>query len=453
MKRLFEALTLKFETPNWARSPVFGLLDTILEQHPEFILMMKDDICAGCATSNFGRKDTPGVEQIVRAALFKELKGITYEELAFQQDDSNICRLFLKLEIGDEYSCKTWQKFISKVSEETLKKFLVGINKVAIEARFEDVSKMREDSTVIETNIHYPTNNSLVWDCVKESRRLLSHLKEEIGGLEYRNYMRGAKKTYFKINNTKDADKRKSLFAKQLTVLTKCINQLTDVVEKKDEYSGQNAQADGLLAEIERIVPVMEKVYAMTERHEIYGERVPNDKKVFSIYEEHTAIIVKGSRDVKFGHKVDVVTGKSNIILGVKITEGNPADSTLFKEALDTLVQDYGRVPLSCVTDGGYASKDNQKHAQETGIVNIVFNKIVGSLKNIASSANMETRLKKWRSGIEAVISNLKRGFNIGRCMWKGQKHFAQKVYWSVIGYNIRVMTSLSLEEIEKVEA
>jgi IS5 family transposase len=157
-----EALTLKFETPNWARSPAFGLLDTILEQHPEFIVMIKDDICTGCATSNFGRKDTPSVEQVVRVAPFKELKDITYEKLTFQQEDSNICRLFLKLEIGEEYSSKTWQKFISKVSEETLKKFLVEINKVAIEAGFEDVSKMREDSTVIETNIHYPTNNSLV---------------------------------------------------------------------------------------------------------------------------------------------------------------------------------------------------------------------------------------------------------------------------------------------------
>jgi IS5 family transposase len=82
------------------------------------------------------------------------------------------------------------------------------------------------------------------------------------------------------------------------------------------------------------------------------------------------------------------------------------------------------------------------KHGQEAGIVNIVFNKIVGSVQNVCTSKRKENLLKKWRAGIEAVISNLKRGFDIGRCNWKGWKHYRQKVFWIVIGYNIRVMTA-----------
>jgi IS5 family transposase len=100
------------------------------------------------------------------------------------------------------------------------------------------------------------------------------------------------------------------------------------------------------------------------------------------------------------------------------------------------------------VTDGGYASLKNQETAKGKGVVNIVFNKIVGSLKNIVTSGNMETRLKKWRSGIEAVISNVKRGFGMYRCEWKGRKHFDAKVLWSVIAYNIRVITSLLLPKL-----
>ena len=100
------------------------------------------------------------------------------------------------------------------------------------------------------------------------------------------------------------------------------------------------------------------------------------------------------------------------------------------------------------MTDGGYASLKNQGKAKEYGIVNIVFNKIVGSLKNLVTSGNMETRLKKWRSGIEAVISNVKRGFGLFRCDWKGREHFDAKVLWSVIAYNIRVMTGFMLEKV-----
>ena len=94
------------------------------------------------------------------------------------------------------------------------------------------------------------------------------------------------------------------------------------------------------------------------------------------------------------------------------------------------------------------ASKANAAYAKEKGIVNIVFNKIVGSLKNIVSSKNMETRLKKWRSGIEANISNLQRGFNLSRCNWKGFGHFSSKVYWSVIAYNIRVMAAAMIQQM-----
>lgn len=195
-------------------------------------------------------------------------------------------------------------------------------------------------------------------------------------------------------------------------------------------------------------MPLLEQVYDMTYRKEIAGESVPNDQKLFSIYELHTDIIVKGSREIKFGHKVNIGTGKSNLILTCEVLEGNPADSTLYQGTIDKLIDSYGKVPRDSATDGGYAAKANAEYAQEKGIVNIVFNKIVGSLKNIVSSKNMETRLKKWRSGIEANISNLVRGFNLKRCNWKGLEHFKSKVLWSVIAYNIRVMTLALLRQV-----
>jgi IS5 family transposase len=174
---------------------------------------------------------------------------------------------------------------------------------------------------------------------------------------------------------------------------------------------------------------------------EITGEKVPNEEKIYSIYEQHTDIIVKGPREIKFGHKVDFSSGKSNLILNCRVLRGNPSDSKLFVPAIDAVIENYDKVPRDCATDGGYASLANQSHAKEKGILNIVFNKVVGSLKNIASSKNMETRLKKWRSGMEAVISNIKRGYNLRRCTRKGWEHFEAKVLWSVIAYNIRAMT------------
>ena len=181
----------------------------------------------------------------------------------------------------------------------------------------------------------------------------------------------------------------------------------------------------------------MDQVYDITYRKEIKGEKVPNEDKLFSIYEQHTDIIVKGQREALFGHKINLAAGKSNLVLDCQVLRGNPADKSLFQQTFDNVIHNYEIIPRDSATDGGYASKANLEYAQEAGIVNIVFNKVVGSMQNIVSSLNMETRLKKWRSAIEAIISNIKRGFNIFTCNWKGWIHFQAKVLWSILAYKI----------------
>jgi IS5 family transposase len=204
-----------------------------------------------------------------------------------------------------------------------------------------------------------------------------------------------------------------------------------------------------LQMELEDMLGDMEQIYDIAYRKEIQGEAVPNDEKLFSIFERHTDIIMKGGREALFGHKVNLATGQSNLILDIKPLEGNPSDKNQYQPTLDRVMQNYGRLPRDIVTDGGYASLDNLKYSQGKGIVNIVFNKIVGSLQNVTSSKNLETRLKKWRSGIEANISNWKRGFNIRICTWKGWSHFQSKLLWSALAYNFRILTALMLEKIE----
>ena len=231
--KLFNELVLKFEKPNWAASPEFCLIDTILESNPHLIKLLKNDIIGKEKENNFGRKDTPSVEQIGRAAIYKEMKGLDYRELEFAQVDSRICATFIKLDMREPFSFQMFQKYISRIKASTLQKALVEINKIAIKEGFEDILKIRQDTTVVETNIHYPTNNSLVWDCIKESHRLLSSLKEEITTLNYRDYLKSAKRTYFKINVTKNPDKKKKLFEKQLITFTKVLNQTSNAIKKK----------------------------------------------------------------------------------------------------------------------------------------------------------------------------------------------------------------------------
>ena len=439
--KIFEPLVLKFEDGNWANDPELGLMDTILEQNPKLIKILEHDITQGKPSLKFGRQDTPSVEQIIRAAIYKEMKNLDYRSLEYAQEDSKICEKFVKIDPSRPYSFQVWQKYISRISEKSLEDLMVEINKIAIGEGLEDVQDFRQDTTVIETNIHYPTNNSLVWDCIKESERLLKHLKDEIENFTFEEYAKKAKKVYFKINVEKNEEKRVKLFLKQLEMFIKCINQVSNIVKKKSEYE-VTVKAVGLLISLETLVPIMEKVYSMTERREILKEKVSVDEKIFSIYELHTDIIVKGQREVQFGHKINLGSGKSNLILTCDILSGNPKDSEIYKDTIDKVIKLYGIIPNSSTADGGFASTENIEYSRKLGIANIVFNKIRGSMQNVARNGWVEGKLKRWRSGIEAIISNLKRGFQIVRCTWKGLAHYGQKVFWSIIGYNLRVMTA-----------
>lgn len=229
---LFTQLTVKYEDSVWLANPELALFDALLEGHPELLDLVKEDIMRGQKSSNFGRKDMPSVEQILRAAFYKEFKGLDYRELEWAQMDSRSCAAFIKLDPKRLYSFQMYQSYISRIGKESLNKLMIAINKLAIEEGLESVEQFRQDSFVVESNIHYPTNNSLVWDCIKESHRLLGHLANEVSDLKYQNYLKGAKKTYFKINNTKSGDKRVDLFHKQLILFTQVINNVSNAIKK-----------------------------------------------------------------------------------------------------------------------------------------------------------------------------------------------------------------------------
>jgi len=126
--RLFEEFKIKFDRPDWSRDAELGLIDTIIEQHPHLIALLGDDLTIGQKQSVFGRKDTPSVEQIVRAAIYKELKGLEYRELDYHQTDSRICALFIKIDELRPFSFQMYQKYISQIKPDKLQKLLVELN-------------------------------------------------------------------------------------------------------------------------------------------------------------------------------------------------------------------------------------------------------------------------------------------------------------------------------------
>ena len=177
--KILNNLRLKLEKPLWALDPELALIDTILNENPRLYEIIAPDIVELNRSSKVGRQDSPSVEQVVRAALYKEMKKLEYRELEYAQEDSRLCGAFIKLEGRSPFSFEVFHKYISRIRGESLRVLMVEINRIMMQGEgIEDGRSLRTDSTVVETDIHYPTNNALIWDCMKTSHRLLKKLEE-----------------------------------------------------------------------------------------------------------------------------------------------------------------------------------------------------------------------------------------------------------------------------------
>jgi IS5 family transposase len=168
------------------------------------------------------------------------------------------------------------------------------------------------------------------------------------------------------------------------------------------------------------------------------GESVPAGEKLVSLFETHADIIVKGGRDVQYGHKLNLITGRSGMILDVVVEAGNPADAERFVPMLERHIAQHGAPPRQMASDGGYASLDNLKRAKTLGVHDVAFHKKRGlKIEEMVKSRWVYRKLRNFRAGIEGNISCLKRAFGLDRCTWRGLAHFNAYVWSSVVAYNL----------------
>jgi len=201
-----------------------------------------------------------------------------------------------------------------------------------------------------------------------------------------------------------------------------------------------------LLMQASNIIDLTHKVLSQTRRRIIHNEKVPVAQKVCSIFEPHSDIIVKGSRDVQFGHKLNITTGKSGLVLDIVIEQGNPADTAQLCPMIARQQTIYGRVPRQAAADGGYASQSNLQQAKDMGVKDVSFNKKKGlKVEDMMKSTWVYKRLTKFRAGIEGSISCLKRRYGLTRCTWQGKEKFNAFVWASTVAYNLMLLARLNI--------
>jgi IS5 family transposase len=171
---------------------------------------------------------------------------------------------------------------------------------------------------------------------------------------------------------------------------------------------------------------------------------VPAAAKLVSLFEPHADIIRKG-REVAYGHKLNLTTGRSGLILDLVIEAGNPADSERLLPMLERHIAFYGRPPRQAAADGSYGSRDNLRQAKARGVHDMAFHKKRGlGIEDMVRSRWVYRKLRNFRAGIEADISCLKRAYGLARCTWRGLDHFRAYVWSAVVAYNLALFARLN---------
>ncbi|MHB1013904.1 MAG: ISNCY family transposase [Desulfurivibrionaceae bacterium] len=425
-------------------------MSQVLEATPKVLDLAYQDLVRS-ARPTTGREGMTA-EQVLRCAILKQYRQLTYEELAFHLEDSSSFRGFSRLGMG-QYPCKSiLQENIKALREETWEAIHREIIGYAEQEKIESGRKVRIDATAVETDIHRPTDSTLLADGVRIITRWLAEGKKlsPTPGYSYSDHRRVVKKRLLAILNTRKETVRRSAYKDLIIYASKAREYALAAIPKLSSHQARERTefyAGKVLAEkLARAVGILGKVIDQTDRRIFKGEQVPASEKVVSFFEDHTDIIVKKRRETEFGHKIFLTGGRSNMILDCLIVRGNPADTAQYGPLLQRQKELYGRMPRQVSADGGFASKDNLAFAKEHLVKDAVFAKKRGlSVLAMAKSAWVYKALRNFRAGIEAGISTLKRAFGLGRCTWKGWDGFGRYVWSSIVSYNLLVVARAKL--------
>ncbi len=431
--------------------PVLAQIDQILEDEDIFEMIKADLSKRYPLTTVTGRNSTPA-EVILRMLVVKRLYNFSYEMTEYHVRDSLVLRLFCRVYLNNVPDDTTLIKWANLIQPETLQQLNLRVTELATALKVTKGRKLRTDGTVVESNIHAPSDSSLLADSVRVIGRTLSRAKAVLGESTdltkevFRNRVRSAKwaarqigEAMSKRSETARARGIKT-YQKLVKITQESVAQARQVLAELKEAA--STQMQQLADTLETFIPRVEKVIDQTVRRVFEGEKVPASEKVVSIFELHTDIVNRSKRDTRFGHKVWLDEVDGGIISNYRVLEGNPNDKTQWQPSLERHVVVFGKPPDQVSADRGVHSQANEDFAKELGVKRVILPKpgYKSKVRRELEKQPWFKRGRRWHNGVEGRISVLKRRHGLRRCLDHGRPGFERWVGWGIISGNLAVI-------------
>ena len=439
--------------------PVLAEIADFIDEHEELVEAVRRDLDRGLKKPTTGRKGlTP--RQVLGSMILMRVKDWDYRELQERITDGYTLRIFTDFYAAPVPKHDAFNRSFNRLTPATIQAVNAAVIQAAVDADLEDGEKLRADTTVVETNIHWPTDGTLLWDTVRVLTRLIAQLREIAARdvPKFPNRKRAARRRMQKLQRMTAAQRenqQRSTYRQLLAITQEVLHNAQRSVDATQHSCGKT-KADALLIEAVRkqisdLCRLGSRVVDQARRRVINGEQVPTSEKIYSIFEPHTDLIKRGktNKPVEFGHKVFLAESAHGLITQYRVLDGNPSDEDHVESCLKSHKKSFGSAPDVFATDRGFHNEINQKACQKAGITCASIPQRGG--KKTAERERIEKsqafrKAQRFRAGIEGTISVLLRGRGMRRCLAHGRERFELLIGVVVLTNNLLRIARLLLE-------
>jgi transposase, IS5 family len=440
--------------------PRLEAISRFLDSQHEMIERVRRDLVRGLKKPRKGRRGLTA-PQVLRSQVLMRVKNWDYRELRERIADGVTLRQFTDFYCDPVPKHDAFNRGFNRLTPQTLEAINDMVVQAAVALGLEDGAKLRVDTTVVETDIHHPTDNTLLWDVVRVVTRLIGRLAKalELRRIKgFRDRRRSARRRMYEIQRL-TTRQRQGARSRQTTTYRELIGIAEEVVasartalDKTRKLRGKDLLAamtiDALRDQITHYCGLGERVINQARRRVLDGEQVPNAEKIYSIFEPHTDLIKRGKvrTPVEFGHKVFLAESAKGLITQYEVLKGNPADEVHVAPSLRRHRRAFRRAPELYGADRGFFSEQNVTVCVQGAVKTVCIPQRGGSKTPQRQAYERSAAFKqgqRFRAGIEGRISVLMRGRGMKRCRAEGAERFALFVGAAVLANNLMIVAAL----------
>lgn len=437
-------------------------VSNVLDQNAKILDLLhgdlKEALKAATAKTKDGSKFKYTSDTVLRIVVCHMIEGGSLREIIIRIDDSHFLRRFVRIYNAPMMDYTTFCKLKNCIRPKTWEKVNQALAHGAVRQEKIHGDRLRLDTTAVETHIHWPSDSSLLWDAYRVLARLIERVREIDPNLvgERRLLVRKARRLAVKIgrkstNKQTTAESLKPLYNK-LIPLVESICEWSDSVSEALEKRAENrrlsqavrAMMESLGEEMVHYRHLALRVVHQATRRVLCGEQVPNDEKIFSIFEPHTELLKRGKagKPVEFGHMIQIGQVANKFITDYAVFEHRPREQQLVQPALEKHKKLFGAYPGTVAADKGYYENMPalQAVSEKVELVSIAKRGKRSAEESMREGAPEFRLAQRFRAGIEGTISYLKRILGLARCFNKGWEHFVSTVGATIFTHNVLIL-------------